>query len=71
MQKLADKLAYDRIGFGITFNALTLKVENGVTTIGGDVRDYASRDSALAIVENTVGVKDVSRQYQRATHLAF
>jgi hyperosmotically inducible periplasmic protein len=59
MQKLADKLAYDRIGFGITFNALTLKVENGVATVGGDVRDYASRDSALAIVENTVGVKDV------------
>ncbi len=58
-QKLADKLAYDRIGFGITFNALTLKVESGVATVGGDVRDYASRDSALAIVENTVGVKDV------------
>ncbi len=57
--KLADKLAYDRIGYGITFNALTLKVENGVATVGGDVRDYASRDSALAVVENTPGVKDV------------
>ncbi len=57
--KLADKLRYDRIGFGITFNALTLSVENGVATVGGDVHDYPSRDSALAIVETTPGVKDV------------
>lgn len=57
--KLSDKLAYDRIGQGITFNALTLSVQNGVATVGGDVRDYPSRDSALAIVETTPGVKDV------------
>lgn len=57
--KLADKLSYDRIGYGIMFNALTLKVEDGVVTIGGDVRDYPSRDSAVAIVETTSGVKDV------------
>jgi len=47
--KLADKLSYDRIGYGIMFNALSLKVEDGVVTVGGDVRDYPSRDSALAI----------------------
>jgi osmotically-inducible protein OsmY len=57
--KLADKLSYDRIGYGIMFNALNLNVENGVVTVGGDVRDYPSRDSALAIVETTPGVKDV------------
>ena len=57
--KLADKLSYDRIGYGIMFNALSLKVEDGVVTVGGDVRDYPSRDSALAIVETTSGVKDV------------
>ena len=57
--KLSDKLAYDRIGQGITFNALTLSVQNGVVAVGGDVRDYSSRDSALAIVETTPGVKDV------------
>ena len=57
--KLADKLSYDRIGYGIMFNALSLKVEDGVVTVGGDVRDYPSRDSALAIVETTPGVKDV------------
>ena len=57
--KLADKLRYDRIGYGIMFNSLNVKVENGVVTIGGDVRDYPGRDSALAIVETTSGVKDV------------
>ncbi len=57
--KLADKLRYDRVGFGNAFNAPTLKVENGVVTVGGDMRDYTSRDSALAIVETTPGVKDV------------
>src|SRR5581483_2880322 len=57
--KLADKLRYDRVGYGIVFNALTLGVQNGVVTVGGDVRDYPSRDSALAIAETTPGVKDV------------
>ena len=57
--KLSDKLRYDRVGYGIMFNALTLKVENGVATVGGDVHDYPSRDSALAIVETMPGVKDV------------
>ena len=57
--KLSDKLSYDRIGYGIMFNALNLKVEDGLVTIGGDVRDYPSRDSAVAIVETTPGVKDV------------
>jgi osmotically-inducible protein OsmY len=58
-QKLSNKLAYDRVGYGILFNNLTLNVENGVATVGGDVHDYPSRDSALAIVETTPGVKDV------------
>ena len=57
--QLSDKLRYDRIGYGIVFNNLTLSVENGVVTVGGKVRDYPDRDSALAIVETTPGVKDV------------
>lgn len=57
--KLADKLRYDRVGYGVMFNALGLKVQNGVVTISGDVHDYPSRDSAIAIVETTAGVKDV------------
>jgi hyperosmotically inducible protein len=58
-EKLADKLRYDRVGQGILFNNLTLEVNNGVATIGGQVRDYPSRDSALAIAETMPGVKDV------------
>ena len=58
-QKLADKLRYDRISQGITFNSLNLKVNNGIVTVGGNVIDYPSRDSALAIVEDTPGVKGV------------
>lgn len=57
--QLSNKLRYDRVGYGIVFNNLTLNVENGVATVGGKVRDYPDRDSALAIVETTPGVKDV------------
>jgi hyperosmotically inducible periplasmic protein len=58
-QVLADKLRYDRVGYGIAFNALALNVQNGVVAVSGDVRDYASRDSAIATIETTPGVKDV------------
>lgn len=58
-EKLADKLRYDRVGYGIVFNNLTLDVQNGVATIGGQVRDYPSRDSAVATAETMPGVKDV------------
>ncbi len=35
--KLAEKLAYDRVGYGTTaFNALTIAVKNGVVELGGD-----------------------------------
>jgi hyperosmotically inducible periplasmic protein len=56
---LSNKLRYDRVGYGIVFNSLTLSVNNGVATVGGDVRDYPDRDSAIAILETTPGVKDV------------
>jgi hyperosmotically inducible periplasmic protein len=58
-EKLANKLRYDRIGQGIIFNALGLEVNNGVVTIKGTVRDEPDRASALAIVANTPGVKEV------------
>jgi osmotically-inducible protein OsmY len=58
-QQLADKLRYDRVGYGILFNALAVGVQNGVATISGSVHDYPSRDSALAIAETTPGVKEV------------
>jgi osmotically-inducible protein OsmY len=58
-KELSDKLRYDRLGFGSAFNNLALNVQNGVVTISGDVIDYPSRDSALAIIETTQGVKEV------------
>jgi hyperosmotically inducible protein len=47
------------VGYGIAFNALTLDVKDGVVTLGGNVHDYPSRDSAVALAETTAGVKDV------------
>jgi osmotically-inducible protein OsmY len=58
-QKLADRLRYDRIDQGIMFNSFELGVKNGVVTIAGQARTPTDAESALAIVENTPGVKDV------------
>lgn len=58
-KNLADKLRYDRLGFGSAFNNLGLNVQGGVVKVSGDVIDYPSRDSALAIIETTPGVKEV------------
>jgi len=56
---LADKLRYARVGYGIVFNSLGVDVKNGVVTVTGNVRNYTDRDSALAIVATTAGVKEV------------
>jgi len=58
-QSLAEKLSYDRVGYGNVFDAITLQVENGVVTLGGHALDYPSRDSAVGLVSTTPGVKDV------------
>jgi osmotically-inducible protein OsmY len=70
-EMLANKLRYDRVGRGIVFNSLTVAVENGVVTVGGNVRDYPDRDSALAIVETAPGVKDVVDDIEVAPLSAF
>jgi hyperosmotically inducible periplasmic protein len=58
--KLAEKLAYDRVGYGTTaFNAFTIGVEKGVVTVGGTAYGPTDKDSALSLVENYPGVKDV------------
>jgi hyperosmotically inducible protein len=58
--KLAGKLAYDRVGYGTTaFNALTISVQNGVVTLGGVAYGPPDKDSALSLVANYPGVKDV------------
>jgi hyperosmotically inducible protein len=58
--KLAKKLAYDRVGYyDNTFNYLALDVKNGVVTLSGDAMRDAPKDSALALVAGTPGVKDI------------
>jgi hyperosmotically inducible periplasmic protein len=58
-QTLADRLRYDRVGYGIAFNVISLEVNDGVVTLGGMVHDYPSKDSAVAVAETTPGVKDI------------
>jgi hyperosmotically inducible periplasmic protein len=58
--KLAEKLAYDRVGYGTTaFNAFTIGVENGAVTLGGTAYGPTDKDSAISLAENFAGVKDV------------
>jgi len=62
--KLAEKLAYDRVGYGNAFNAITVSVENGFVTLGGHARTYVDRDSALALAATTSGVRDMADEIQ-------
>ena len=62
-QRLAKKLAYDRVGYyDNAFNYLALGVKDGVVTLNGDTVTDVAKDSALAIVARTPGVKDVVNQ---------
>jgi hyperosmotically inducible protein len=62
-QQLADKigkqLAYDRVGYGNAFNAITASVQNGVVTMGGHALGPVAKDSALNIAKRTPGVTNV------------
>ena len=57
--QLDRKLYYDRMGYDIAFNFVTASVENGVATLSGEARTEVDRDSALALVDNAPGVRDV------------
>jgi hyperosmotically inducible protein len=57
--QIVERLRYDRIDQGITFNNFSVSVKNGVVTLGGEARTPVDAESARAIVENTPGVKDV------------
>lgn len=58
-KKLSEKLTYDPNAYGRIFDAITLNVSNGAVTLGGHAHDYVDRDSAVAIVSTTPGVKDI------------
>ena len=65
--KLAKKLAYDRVGYGTTaFNDIVVGVKNGVVTLAGTVYGPPDKDSALSLVANTPGVKDIVDNLQVA-----
>ena len=57
--KLAEKLTYDRVGYGNTFDAIGVSVQNGVVTLSGHAHDPMNKDSALSLVSYYPGVKDV------------
>jgi osmotically-inducible protein OsmY len=63
-QKLGEKLAYDRVGYGNLFDAITLGVQDGVVTLGGHAHDYVDRDSALALASTFPGVKQVNDEIE-------
>lgn len=58
--KLSEKLVYDRVGYGTTaFNAFTINVHDGVVTLGGVAFGPVDKNSAVGLVSNYPGVKDV------------
>src|ERR1700746_2631405 len=58
-EQLSRKLYYDRVGwYDSAFNYFTLNVKDGVVTLGGQTYNDVGRDSALALVQRTEGVKD-------------
>lgn len=57
--KLLNKLATDRVGYDVVFNAIGVEVNDGVATLIGHSRSYIARDSAVALVSNYPGVKGV------------
>ncbi len=57
--KIARQLAYDRVGYGNAFNAITVSVSNGVVTLGGHALGPVARNSALNLTKHTAGVQDV------------
>src|SRR6202042_3371854 len=58
--KLGEKLIYDRVGYGTTaFNSFTIGVQNGVVTLGGTAYGPTDKDSAVSLVANYPGVKDI------------
>jgi hyperosmotically inducible periplasmic protein len=64
--KVSKSLAYDRADWGNVFNVLTIGVKDGVVTVGGEARTPTDKDSALAVVGHTKGVRDVIDQVKVA-----
>jgi len=58
--QLGRKIYFDRVGYyDNAFNFIDVAVKDGVVTLQGATRDDVGRNSALALVNRTPGVKDV------------
>lgn len=63
--KLVRAIQYDRLGYGTTaFNAISVRVQDGVATLGGHAYGPVDADSAVAVASNMKGVKDVVNDIQ-------
>jgi hyperosmotically inducible periplasmic protein len=66
-QQIGKKVAYDRIGWpDNAFNNITVGVQDGVVTLGGNASVPWAAADAAAIARNTPGVKDVVDDIQVA-----
>ena len=62
--RIAKQLAYDRVGYGNAFNAITVSVQNGVATLGGHALGPVAKESALNLAKRTPGVQNVVDKIQ-------
>jgi len=59
-EKLQKAITYDMVGYGTTaFDAIGVEVHNGVAVLSGHAYGPVDASDAVAIVENTKGVRDV------------
>jgi hyperosmotically inducible protein len=63
-QKIVQKLQYDRVGYGNAFNAISVNVQNGVVTLGGNALGPVAADSAVSLASHFPGVQDVINNIQ-------
>ncbi len=63
--KLQKAIAYGLLGYvPVAFQAISVQVHDGVVSLGGHAAGPVAASDALAIVENTRGVKDVIDEIQ-------
>lgn len=63
-QQIVKKLQYDRVGYGNAFNAISVNVQNGVVTLGGNALGPVAADSAVSLASNFPRVRDVINNIQ-------
>jgi osmotically-inducible protein OsmY len=66
-RKLAKGLVYDREGYrSQVFDNITVQVHNGVVLLGGIVADPVDKNTAVGLVKDTPGVRDLVDHLQVA-----